>query len=100
MNDMMKLALFALLGLALGGWHFASLRWLSRRLVGAGPGVPPWGRMALLQALRIALLVALFYAAVRQGALPLLGLAAGVLLARTLMLRRERRVLALQEMAP
>lgn len=87
----MKVILFTLLGLALGGWHFASLHWLSRRLLAAGAEAPPWARMALLQALRIGLLVAVFYGAVRQGALPLLGLAAGVLAGRALVLRHARR---------
>ena len=77
--------LFATLGLAVGLWHFGSLRWLSQRLLRAsGPG---WRVVLPLQLLRMAVLVAVCWMAVRQGAVPLLALGAGILLARVVWLR-------------
>jgi alternate F1F0 ATPase F1 subunit epsilon len=78
-----------LLGLAVGAWHFGSLRWFCRRLVDAQPG-RGW-RLAALQGLRLVVLLAAGLAAARQGAAPLLAMPAGLLVARALVLRRVQR---------
>lgn len=85
-----SLFLFAALGLLLGLWHFGSLRWLSQRLVSAEG--PRWRTMATVQLLRIAVLVGACWWAVRFGALPLLALALGMVMARVLLLRKVRRL--------
>ena len=85
----LSLFLFAALGLLLGLWHFGSLHWLSQRLVGVEG--PRWRSMLLVQLLRIAVLVGACWWAVRFGALPLLALALGMVVARVLLLRKVRR---------
>lgn len=89
MTTLLPTLLFALLGLLVGYWHFTSLRWIARRLTGPQPF--GWGRMLMLQLLRIAVLVVAGLLAVRQGGVPLLALSAGVLVARALLLARTRR---------
>ena len=80
-------ALFFFPGLLLGIWHFGSLHWLAGRLTGnAGKGQTPWGRMLALQLLRFALLAGACYGAARVGALALVALGLGVLVARPLVL--------------
>jgi F1F0 ATPase subunit 2 len=80
----------ALLGLAVGAWHFGSLRWFCQRLVDARPG-RGWC-LAALQGLRLVVLLAAGLATARQGAAPLLAMTAGLLVARALVLRRVQRV--------
>lgn len=84
-----------LLGLLMGAWHFGSLRWFSIQWLSPS-GRPAW-QLAGLQVLRLALLVAVGVALARQGAAPLVGWAAGLLLARALWLARERRLAARQQ---
>lgn len=80
-------ALFFFPGLLLGVWHFGSLHWLAGRLTGiADKGQTPWGRMLTLQLLRFALLAGACYGAARVGALALIALGLGVLVARPLVL--------------
>ena len=85
-----SLFLFAALGLLVGLWHFGSLHWLSQRLVSAEG--PRWRSMLLVQLLRIAVLVGACWWAVRFGALPLLALALGMVVARVLLLKKVRRL--------
>ena len=77
-------ALFFFPGLLLGVWHFGSLHWLAGRLTGSGQA--PWGRMLALQLLRFAVLAGACYGAARVGALALVALGLGVLVARPLVL--------------
>ena len=86
----LQLVLFGGLGLLVGLWHFGSLHWLSKRLVSAEG--PRWRSMLLVQLLRIAVLVGACWWAVRFGALPLLALALGMVVARVLLLRKVRRL--------
>lgn len=87
----LELSLYALAGLAAGLGYFASLRWLTRRLLEREPhGAPPWARLALVQLLRLAALAALLIGAAQRGAWPLLALAAGVLAARAIVVARVR----------
>lgn len=83
------------LGLLMGAWHFGSLRWFSTQWLSPS-GRPGW-QLAGLQLLRLAVLVAAGVALARQGAVPLVGWAAGLLLARALWLARERRQAARQQ---
>jgi len=85
---LLPLTPWALAGLVIGAWHFASLRWLSRRLLAPSAGAL---RLAALYLLRIAVLVAACTAAARQGAGPLLALAAGLLVARLAFVAHARR---------
>lgn len=85
-----SLFLFAALGLLVGLWHFGSLHWLSQRLVSAEG--PRWRTMVTVQLLRIVVLVGACWWAVRFGALPLLALALGMVVARVLLLRKVRRL--------
>lgn len=87
------LVLYFALGLALGAWHFGSLRWLSRQLVEA-EGAPRWGRLAGLHLLRLGLLGGACWATARQGAPALLALGLGLLLARQWLVGWVRRGLA------
>lgn len=87
------MVLFFALGLALGGWHFGSLRWLSRQLVEPG-AQPRWGLLLGLHLLRLGVLGGVCWATARQGAPALLALGLGVLLARQWWVRRVRRGLA------
>lgn len=81
------LGAWTLAGFAAGLVHFLGLRRNVRLYVSSGRL-----RQALaLQAARLALTVALFVAAARQGAVPLLLAAAGFLLARTAVLARRER---------
>lgn len=83
----MMMALFFLLGLLLGIWHFGSLHWLAGRLAGLkGQGETPWGRMLALQLLRFAVLVGACHGAARVGPLALVALGLGVVVARPLVL--------------
>ena len=84
------MVLFFPLGLALGAWHFGSLRWLSRQLVEPG-GRPRWGRLLGLHLLRLGVLGGVCWATAQQGAPALLALGLGVLMARQWWLRRVRR---------
>ncbi len=88
MNTVLHLALFAFGGLAAGLLFFGSLRWMSQRLV--APGAVPWGRMALVHALRFGALLLLLVGCARQGAGPLLALGAGLLVARLWLVARVR----------
>lgn len=85
---LLPLTPWALAGLVIGAWHFASLRWLSRRLLAPSGGTV---RLAGLYLLRVAVLVAACTAAARQGAGPLLALATGLLLARLAFVAHARR---------
>jgi len=87
------LVLYFALGLALGAWHFGSLRWLSRQLVDP-EGPPRWGRLAGLHLLRLGLLGGACWATARQGAPALLALGLGLLLARQWWVVRAKRGLA------
>ncbi len=79
----LQLAAWLAAGSMLGGAHFLSLRW-SVRLFLAGRAA--WS--LALQGLRLALLAGAFAAvAVWFGALPLLAVTGGLLLARTAVLR-------------
>ena len=73
-------------GLAGGVAHFALLRW-NTALYLRPRGL---GRAIALQALRLVLLAGVLVALARQGALPLLLGALGVLAARWIVLRRVR----------
>jgi F1F0 ATPase subunit 2 len=77
--------LFFLLGLPLGLWHFGSLHWLSAQL--AQQQQPRWAWMLGLHLLRLILMGAACYLAVRQGAWALLALALGVVVARPVVTR-------------
>lgn len=85
----LTLFLFGGLGLLVGLWHFGSLQWLSQRLLSAKG--PDWRIVLPVQLLRIAVLVAACWWAVRFGAWPLLTLALGILAARVVLIRRARR---------
>ena len=77
--------LFGGVGVLLGLWHFASLRWLTARLVDqAGP---QWRRLAAVHLMRIAVLVAACWWAVGHGAWALIALTVGMMLARVLLLK-------------
>ncbi len=90
------MAAFALLGAAVGVAHFVSLQRNVRLYLSAGR----LRHAVALQALRLALTVALFAAAALQGAAPLLLAAGGFLLARTFVLARHQRAGALPPAAP
>jgi len=88
--DTLRLTLAAIaafaLGLGLGALHFLSLK-LGVRLFVAGRVLAP----ALLMPLRFLVLgVALYGVARYGGAIPLVAAAGGLLLARAVILRRER----------
>jgi uncharacterized membrane protein (UPF0136 family) len=74
---------FIALGLLAGTLHFALLRWNTSLY--AGPGRIGLG--AALQVVRIGVLAGLLVVAARQGALPLLLMALGVLVARPVVMR-------------
>lgn len=88
MSTAALLALFALGGVAAGWLFFGGLRWMSQRLVAPGP--VPWGRLALVHALRFGALLLLLVACARQGAGPLLAFGAGLLVARVWLVARIR----------
>lgn len=84
-----------MIGMALGGFvagvvlgiaHFGSL-WWNTRLYAAGTA----GRALAVQVLRIAVLVAVLALLARLGTAALLGGAAGLLLARAVLVRRLGR---------
>jgi N-ATPase, AtpR subunit len=70
-------------GLAIGLAHWQSLRWSIARRPGAA-------RVIVLGAARLAFLAALLFLAAREGAMPLLSTALGVLIARHLAMRQHR----------
>jgi hypothetical protein len=74
---------FIALGLLAGTLHFSLLRW--NTAVYARPG--RIGLAAVLQVVRIGVLGGLLLLAARQGALPLLLMALGVLIARPVVMR-------------
>lgn len=82
----MTLPLFLLIGVAVGGWHFGSLRWLCTQLVGSQGGA--WRRLVALHLLRICVLVVACAWAARSGALALAALGAGLMCARVVLVRR------------
>ena len=86
MNLTVLAAAFAA-GAALGAAHFGSLWWsvvlIRNRSTGLGVAV---------QGLRFVVLAAALVLLARQGAGPFLSAAAGVLAARTLLMRRYRRL--------
>ncbi len=89
----LSMGLYAAAGFVAGTAFFASLHWLAQRLVGARTHA---GWLALLHALRFVALAALLVWCARRGAGPLLAAAAGVLVARVLLvgaLRREKEPL-------
>lgn len=86
--SMLAIACALAAGLLAGLAFFGSLRWLARRLPGAGI---PWAAVALVQLLRVAGIVALLWAAARQGPWTLLAAAAGVVVAREWLLMATRR---------
>jgi F1F0 ATPase subunit 2 len=75
---------FLALGLVAGTLHFSLLRW--NTIFYARPGRIGMG--AALQLARLAVLAALLTMVARQGALPLLLTALGVLIARPIVVRR------------
>jgi len=82
------LLLANLLGGLLLGWLYFGLIWRSARLFAQGGGL----RLLLLTGLgRLAALALALLLAALEGALPLLVVAAGMLIARALYLRRVRR---------
>jgi F1F0 ATPase subunit 2 len=86
--DALNTLLFGGLGLLLGLWHFASLRWISQRLVDeAGPH---WRQLAAVHLLRIVVLVAACWWAVDHGAWALIALTVGMLVARVLLVKWSR----------
>ena len=82
-----SILLWAGAGVGLGLLHFVGLWWSTRRIA-AGAGALGTVAVTLL---RLVLLAAVLVLAVRQGALPLLALTAGLLGGRALVLRRARR---------
>ncbi|PIP97289.1 MAG: hypothetical protein COW75_07055 [Rhodobacterales bacterium CG18_big_fil_WC_8_21_14_2_50_71_9] len=86
MTGLLALPLCFLGGLLLGLVHFSALRATAALIVGGGSAL-----LGLVLTLgRVALLGAGLCAAAQGGALALLAAAAGVLVARALMLRRGR----------
>jgi hypothetical protein len=85
-NEIARIAGFALAGLVLGAASFATLRLNAALYLGAAP----W-RSAALHVLRLAGLGALLVWTARQGAGPLLALAAGLTAARLLVVPRLAR---------
>ena len=83
-----EIALFALLGAALGVAHFLGLRHDARRYLarGAGVGVVAAHGARLLATTLVLTLVA------RSGFLPLLAVLSGFLIARFVVVERERRL--------
>lgn len=79
----MMAVLWSLAGFATGAVHFTTLRWNARQYL-SGTGLL---RAAGAQLLRLSSVAVLLGVAVRNGALPLLLVLAGVLLARLLVLR-------------
>jgi F1F0 ATPase subunit 2 len=74
-------------GAVCGFLYFQGLWWQSRLLAGGRPG-----RALLLTAGRLVLLGGALALAVRAGALPLLAMPLGILVARTAVIRRVRRI--------
>lgn len=83
MNFLASAAYFAL-GLLAGGAHFASLRGNARLFAGSGSPAAALG----LQLLRLGALAGLLVLVALHGALPLLATALGVLVARSIVVRR------------
>lgn len=75
-----------LAGLALGLFHFSSLRRVSALYLSGGP---VW-RALTLQLARFAFLIGLFVLLARAGATPLLAGALGLLIGRAVVLRSSR----------
>lgn len=73
-------------GMLLGLFHFGSLMWNTELYLGGG-----WAAALGLQLARFGLLVACLVAMAMLGALPLLGSALGLLVARGVLVRRARR---------
>ncbi len=84
MNGLLPLAGWLIGGLALGAAYLLLLRQSVRALRKGRGRVAAWGALAL----RLALAVALFGLAARQGAGPLLVALAGFMLARTVLMKR------------
>lgn len=76
------------LGALIGTLHMLTLGWNVRLFASGGP----LARALVLQALRLGLVAAIMAAvAIHEGALPLLLAAVGILLARTVAVRRSTR---------
>jgi hypothetical protein len=87
MTPTLAIVASAAAGLLVGVGFFGSLHWLCGRLVDAG--AVRWGRLLGLHLLRWAVLVGTLAAAAHFGALALAAHAAGVLVGRSLWLRRN-----------
>lgn len=79
-------ALGIVVGFVLGVIHFASLKRVTALYLGKGP---VW-RAIGLQVLRLTVLTVALILMARQGAVPLFAAFVGLLLARTLVLRRAK----------
>ena len=82
-----SLAAHLVIGIGLGILYFGGLWWNTRRFAAGGS----LATMAALTAGRFVLLGGLLFLASREGALPLLVMALGVLVARFLVMRRVRQ---------
>ncbi|WP_158971597.1 N-ATPase subunit AtpR [Chachezhania sediminis] len=76
-----------LIGLAMGLFHFSTLKRVSAMYL---DGTPVWQVLGL-QLARLAVLVAIFVVMALAGAMPLLAGAIGLLLGRIVVMRRARK---------
>ena len=84
---LLSLAAHLAAGLGLGTVYFRGVRQTALRITGGAPA----GTTVVLMLGRFALLGALLTLASQEGALPLLGMALGVVIARSVAVRQVRR---------